>query len=96
MMRINGTETTSRKVELTVSPRDVFTSLRAEVFAKLKLPTYDIPFVKDGKILVEEEQHGHTTYWTTEVVADKPSQDQIDAIETFQKLIALIQKLEIK
>ena len=96
MMRINGTETTSRKVELNISPREVFVSLRAEVFAKLKLPTYDIPFIKDGKILVEEEQHGHTTYWTTEVVANKPSQDQIDAIETFHKLNTLMQKLEIK
>ena len=95
-MQINGVETTSRKVELNVSSREVFVSLRREVFSKLKLPTYDIPFVKDGKILVEEEQHGHTTYWTTEVVAEKPTKDQLEAIDAFQKLNDLMQKLEIK
>ena len=96
MMRINGTETTSRKVELNVSPREVFKSLRTEVFLKLKLSTYDIPFIKDGKIMVEEEEHGHMTYWTTKVLIETPSQDQLDAIKTFEMLYALIQKLEIK
>ena len=95
-MRINGTETTSRKVELNVSPRDVYVSLRAEVFSKLKLPTYDMPFVENGKIVVEEEEHGHTTYWTKKVLTETPSQDQLDAIETFRNLAQLMQKLEIK
>ena len=96
MMYINGTETTSRKVELNVSPREVFVALRREIFSKLKLPTYDIPFIENGKLVVEEEEHGHTTYWTKKVLFEVPSQDQIDAVETFASLSALMQKLEIK
>lgn len=95
-MKVKGTETTSREVNIQISPRDVFTSLRTEVFSALKLPCYDIPFVKDGKIMVEEEEHGHTTYWTTKVLTEQPSEDQLNAIETFQKLSTLMQKLEIK
>jgi hypothetical protein len=96
MMKVKGTETTSREVNISISPRDVFTSLRTEVFSKLKLPSYDVPFIKDGKILVEEEEHGHTTSWSTKVLFEVPSANQLDAIKTFEMLNTLMQKLEIK
>jgi hypothetical protein len=96
MMQVKGTEIAKRQVEVEISPRDVFTSLRGEVFSKLKLPTYDIPYVKNGKIYIDEEEHGHRTTWDTKLIAEVPSEDQLTAIETFQNLIALIQKLEIR
>ena len=96
MMQVKGTEIARRQVDVEISPRDVFESLRKEVFAKLKLPQYDVPYIKGGKIYIDEEEHGHRTTWDTKLIVEVPSGEQLDAILIFEQLAALMKKLEIR
>ena len=87
-IRITGIETTSRRVDLAVEPRDLFDALKRHVLAKqgIRFDAYE----KNGKIMVEEEYHTSHSWFEEKVLIDNPTNAQLKAIQTLKAIAELL------
>jgi hypothetical protein len=91
MMKIKGREIISRSVEVEVNPVDAVKALKQIIYPFVKLPlTSENLYIANGKIYVDEEYRGgsHSSYETL-LVADVPTDEQLEVIKLFAKLNTL-------
>lgn len=90
-MKIKGTETVSKTVEIDVNPVDAVKALKQVIYPSIKLPlTSENLYIANGKIYVDEEYRGgsHSSYETL-LVEDTPTDEQLETIKLFAKLNSL-------
>ena len=87
-IRITGVETTSRRVDLSVEPQELFEALRQHVLAKQKIRVG--AYEKDGKIMLEEEHHTSHSWFEESVLIEKPTKSQLKALRTLSDLAELL------
>lgn len=87
-MKVKATKT--EVVEVDVNTSDMFKALKTYLFN-----TYNIPLdacIKDGKIIVDTEYHTSHSWFEEIVVFDKPSEDQLEVMNTVRSLAGLMDK----
>jgi hypothetical protein len=87
-MKVMATKT--EYVEVDVKPLDAFTALKRHLFHARGIPFG--AYIKDGKIVVDQEYHTSHSWFEEKVMAAEPSKDQLEVISTMKSLAALIDK----
>jgi len=94
-MKLKGWETTSRNVEIEVEPMKMVSALKSCVFEKLEIPS-DAYIDNQGRLVYDIEHHTSHSWFETVVLFEKPSKEQLHAIQTFSDLYDLVQKATVK
>lgn len=89
-MKVKATKT--EVVEVDVNTLDMFNALKTYLFNTYRIPSD--AYIKDGKIIVDQEYHTSHSWFEEKVVFDKPSEDQLEVINTVRSLAGLMDKAQ--
>lgn len=87
-MKVKATRTD--RVEVDVTPLEVFNALKMHLFSAYNIPLNG--YIKDEKIIVDEEYHTSHSWFEERVVHANPSKDQLEVVNVVKSLASLINK----